>query len=290
MDILLFVLLCLGCVFANWGLEIAKWHLLTNEESGAEWQRAIQSVIGALALGLVTPARLGEIPGRAYLYSAERKEILVFKALFSSFMQNIWNIGVGSFAFLSLRLLASFPGIDRNRFSFSFALLQLLILVVVVSFLDRLPVFLSRRKNAYLRSWGEKTARVITGISNWTKWYVWGLSGLRYVVYLFQYVAVMAWLVPQIPIGESAAMAAVLFMVQTLLPMPALLALPARGELAVLGWGMLGVSPIEALLGSTCLWILNLGLPAIAGGWFLFKNALFETYGRGNTGILRDSH
>lgn len=263
-------LLCsLLLVIVNWWIEIVKWRLLIKNTSNHDWLSSTRSVLGGVALGMITPARLGEIPGRAFLLSQQNRTALIAKALFSSLIQNSWNIALGGIAILYLGTNIAIPGLEPSIIGWVF-FCQLLLLFALVYYVDQLPFLFMKSRFSFLREWSGKLNLALTSTKWGIRWQIWGLSGLRYLAYLLQYIIIMNWLVPGASLVETGGVAAVQFMLQSLLPLPAVLSLPARGEMAVLCWGALDVKPVYALLGTGLMWLFNLGLPAITGVLFLF--------------------
>jgi len=75
------------------------------------------------------------------------------------------------------------------------------------------------------------------------------------------------------------ACVAIVYLIQSSLPLPAMLSLLARGEIAILVFSMFNVNEISILATTFGLWIINLLLPAFFGLILLWKIRLLETIG-----------
>jgi len=92
---------------------------------------------------------------------------------------------------------------------------------------------------------------------------IWSI--LRYAVYFTQYLLLLYYMGIENNFWILSSHVAGIYLIQTLIPLPAFLSVPARGEIAILVWQNVGISPIWALSVTYSLWILNLIIPAIIG-------------------------
>ncbi|MCE2789221.1 MAG: flippase-like domain-containing protein [Saprospiraceae bacterium] len=261
----LWVILLFTATIVNWWIEMFKWHLLVSKTTQTTFGKSARAVLGGLVIGLITPGRLGEIPGRMLFYSDEFRLFLLSNSLFASLAQNLWNVLVGGMAMCSLFYFFDgtlLPEVT-SWFSVSMAFLALVTAVLAIFYkvlLKKMPFIANR-----LRSVEENLRLSVQGISHTVRVGVLVLSGARYVVYLGQYMVIIFLLVPEIQWLHVATVCSLQFMLQTIIPVPAVLSLPARAQLAILCWNLVDINPGTAFIATSVLWVLNLGIPGLLG-------------------------
>jgi hypothetical protein len=263
-----------AATFVNWWLESEKWRLLLLPDVQVGRRQALANILGAMAIGLVTPGRLGEIPGRSIWYPAALRSTLVSRSLYSSFIQNVWHLAGGMVAALILAY-----GTINTFLPFSFYVflaIQLVLIVLCVLFLPQLMRHLANSGYRWIRSLSGTLLQSFHSVSNRAIWRVFLLSGIRYLVYLSQYALILSILAKNYTLQDIFAASAIQFMLQSLLPVPAVLSLPVRGQVAILSCYALQMPAALAVTGSAMLWILNLGLPGLLGAATLFLRKGFS--------------
>jgi hypothetical protein len=103
------------------------------------------------------------------------------------------------------------------------------------------------------------------------RWSALLLAFLRYGIYTSQYVLLLAFF--DIRPGWWTAWCGVssIFLIQSGMPLPPVMGLLARGELAILFWQPLGAAPVAVLSATFLLFVLNLGIPALVGWWWMTR-------------------
>lgn len=266
----LWILFLSTATCVNWGLEICKWHLLVSKTTNSHFGKSASAVLGGLVIGLVTPARLGEIPGRTLFYAREFRVFLLSGSFFASLAQNFWNVLAG---LLALWFLSNhFDGMFLSKISIwllvgiGFVAVGIAVTILFYQVQLKRIAFFARM----IHSVKESILISIRGDSGKSCVWVILLSGLRYFVYLGQYMVIMLLLVPGIDGWHIAAICSLQLMIQTMLPVPAVLSLPTRVQLAIVCWSMLQINAGTAFLATSVLWVLNLGLPGLLGAITLF--------------------
>lgn len=257
--------LCLCLMPINWYLEALKFKKLMMPHIVLSVKASLLSVLGGLAIGIVTPGRVGEYAGRLITTDPEHKTEVISATLLGSIAQNICNIAAGlafSYFFLKSTLNVTY----NNTFTFVAGVtIQIVILVAVYYHLPQfahliekmLPRNIISRISARLKTLDLYKPALLNLIL--------GLSFLRYMVYFLQYILIIRFFNVGSEIIEIAGNVAGIYMIQTGIPLPAFLSIMARGELAILVWSGLEVSSTVALAATFTLWIINLILPSVAG-------------------------
>ena len=100
-----------------------------------------------------------------------------------------------------------------------------------------------------------------------------GYAALRYVLYSIQYYTMLRFYGIQLPLDAALAGVGTIYLLQTAIPLPPVLGLLARGEIALLVWGIWGGNSLSILAASYTLFVLNLVFPALLGLIFIVKKS-----------------
>lgn len=105
---------------------------------------------------------------------------------------------------------------------------------------------------------------------------------LRYAIYATQYYFLLRFF----DIGADAVSAffciGAIFLLQTSVPLPPIIGLMARGNVAIHVWSLFGANEINILAATFGLWIINLILPALCGAFFIFSINISKSLGYEN--------
>jgi len=74
---------------------------------------------------------------------------------------------------------------------------------------------------------------------------------------------------------------ATIYLFQTSIPLPPLMGLVARGELAIFIWGNFSANEINILAATFALWIINIIIPALIGTIFIGNINILKSLGYG---------
>ena len=105
-----------------------------------------------------------------------------------------------------------------------------------------------------------------------------GMSLLRYLVFSTQFYLFLRAFDVQLTLGEAMMLIPVIYLVTTSIPTIALSELGVRGSVSVFFIGVfmssdfMGVRDIQlrVFAASTCIWIINIALPALIGTSFVY--------------------
>jgi hypothetical protein len=255
----------------NLAFEALKWRQLAKGFSNISLWRTMKSVLAGLTLAIFTPNRVGEYGGRV-LFVEEGQG---WKAFIATVVGNVsqlliilslglTGIWVYSHLFLKLAPLA-LAGATFMAFCFLgllFAIYFNIDLLVLLA--RRLP--LAGRFRPYF-----KQLAVLRNYSARDLGIALLLAFCRYATYSTQYFLLLKFY--GIGVGWPLAMAgiAAIFLMQASIPLPPVLGLMARGEIALLIWGRFSNSPIDILAATFSLFFINLAIPAVFGLFFIAK-------------------
>ena len=266
------LLIALVLMPINWLLETHKWRALFTPDSRPSLALALKALAAGLTAALATPHRIGEYLGRLWvLPAALRVPGLTAGAIASLCNQLVIGaagiIGVWGMASRAWDCLADPRTIQTLAILMMIGLLALFFSLPALwpRLLGRLPDTRTTRPVVKIlqKVVLPESKRLYVGL---------GWAALRYAIYTGQFVAIVWFFhAPESPIQLVFALFS-LFFFQTLLPLPLLAGLAARGALSLKLLGACGIPPCACLASSYLLWILNLFFPALLGTFFLFSS------------------
>lgn len=259
-------------MFANWLLEAVKWRYLCRYIEPISLWKAIQSVFCGLTWAVFTPNRIGEFGGRV-LFLKPRKRIFGVVAM-----------GVGALAQLVLTSVAGSLSIAWfvNRF-FDIGMLMggaLWLLSVVYAGFFLMLYFNVKWIDSWIKRIGflrkfHRFFEILTRYSRRELLLVFLNSLARFVIFTSQYCILMLVLIPNIEFVPMLLLIFILFFVQAALPTLDLFDFGVRSVTASYLYGHITDQDIAVMAIASCIWFINLILPAILGSVFVLKINFF---------------
>lgn len=255
----------------NLALEAYKWQGMAGNIQKISFGQAVQSVLTGLALGFVTPNRLGDFPGRALVFLPHHRLQVVFMNLLAGYAQFvvICILGLVSLCFIPLEWSWFMHGNEVLRFTWFVVVVLLLVFHLLVMFNTRsFLAFFARfgwlkKINQQLSSFPSPKVR--------NNLFSLKLSLLRSVVYTVQLIWLLHCMDASVPVYKWVLYANVYFFVLTVAPSFMLNKLGVRESLAVLVFADICENPAVPVVSVLLLWITNQVIPAMVGAYLLFK-------------------
>lgn len=255
----------------NWSLEAIKWQWLISSFYPSRFREALMTIFAGLSFGVITPSRLGEYGGRFYMMQKSSRWKSVSATFVGSMAQNIITAitGMSGTAFLI------YTNQEWNKYlasSIFYLSGMALILGLVIYF--NIGLLQSLLQNLPYSKLSEKLSQhslYLQKVKRTTLQKVLVFSFLRYIIYTFQYLLLLHFFAINVPINEAIAVVAVIFLVQSGLPLPPLLGMVARGEIALIFWANYTDNTLGILATTFSLWCINLIIPALIGTGAIVK-------------------
>lgn len=269
---IVYLIVAISLMPINWYLESVKWRILMKPFLNISQIEAIKSVLVGIALGIVTPARIGEYGGRILMTPFAKSKEVVSSTFAGSLAQNLSNIIIG--LLLSYFILKDiFDKIFHHPYLFLTVVgLQITLMLGIYFYLSKIMLYASRLSVPIkLKKLFYKAGHIYPKSFNLLN-KVFLISFLRYSVYFVQYILILLYLGIKVKEWLIASHVAGIYLIQTLMPLPAFLSVPARGEIAILVWQNVGITPLWALAATYCLWLINLIVPSVIGIIILLKS------------------
>ena len=263
----------------NWIFETLKWRVLIEGIEKLSFLNSLKAIIAGVTLSIFTPNRIGEYGGRVLFVKSENNWKTVIATLVGSFSQLLVILSMGMLGF------AYFVG---NYFDVESHLLQGVVFImvaliglmlfgffnieIVIPAVKKIPHINKLRRFfkdiTVLRTYNSKTLREALGF-----------AFLRYCVYTVQYLLLLYYFGINITLIDGLTGVATIFILQTSIPLPPLVGLIVRSEIAILVWGVFSSNELSILASTFVLWILNLIIPALFGAVFIANINVLKSLG-----------
>ncbi len=272
LPLLLFVLVLMPL---NWLFETHKWQLLLQKIQKTALLPALKAILTGVTVSLFTPNRVGEYGGRILLVNPDKRYLAAYASLVGILSQWLVLLLGGWWAMMAAFSLQLLP-IGTATFGLLVVIGILLTTFLLLSYY-RFPWFVKRLgQYRWAKKWTSKLPKTaIPYYSSIELHRILWQSFLRYSTYSFQYFLLLYFF--GLPLDYFAALLGIfiVYLLQTGIPLPPSTGLLARGNIALFIFGYLSpatttVAPI-ILAATLSLWIINVLLPALAGGLFLWQ-------------------
>jgi Lysylphosphatidylglycerol synthase TM region len=265
-------------MFLNWGMESRKWQVLLDPLEKLSFGRAFKAILAGVAFALNTPNRIGEYGGRV-LFLPEGKRIrAVSLTIAGSFSQLIITLVLG---ITGLFVLSDVFALNQDIASISIWLKFLRAVLLVITVICILVFFRI--------SWIIRGVEKLPGVSKFVQHIsvleelsvtkllrVLGLSFTRFIIFVIQYNLLLQVMHVNIGWWEGFWTVCVLFLWLAIWPTIALLELGLRWEYSLILFGMYSQNVVGIYAAATCIWLINLVLPALAGSLFMLGLRIFK--------------
>jgi hypothetical protein len=281
--------LVLVLMVLNWLLEAMKWKYLISKIEKVSLLQSLIAILTGVTISSFTPNRIGEYFGRAFILKKASHVEGILITVLGSMSQLLITILTGSLAmliFLPLFMLSS--EFIRGYLYFAFTAIVLLFDAVLLGLFFNLSFLSTWKEKILSNGFGRirKFFRVFTFYSNRELWSVMALSFARYIVFSTQYILLLHVLGVQIPFYYAYLLISMIYFIMAIIPTIALTELGIRGNVAIYFFGFYFAPLMTAsaglnfgiLMASVMLWVINLGIPAVAGSIFLFRLQFFRKY------------
>lgn len=256
----------------NWFLESLKWKYLVQRVEKISTWKAIESVFCGLTWAVFTPNRIGEYGGRV-LFLSPRKRILgaIAMAVGAAGQMVVTNV-LGSIAILW------FSGRFLNLNAVLFYALFFLVMVFSIFFLlfyfnIRWIDNLLSRINLFKPF--KKFFSILARYKKRELWQVFVYCISRFMVFTTQYYLIIHLLIADIRAFDMVMMICILFFIQSALPSLDLLDIGVRATTATYFFSFITTQEVAVMASITCIWLVNLIIPAILGSVFVLKLNFF---------------
>ncbi|WP_353545490.1 hypothetical protein [Rhinopithecimicrobium faecis] len=266
--VLVFVLM-----FVNWLLEVVKWRYLSRRIEKLSFWTALQSVFCGLTWAIFTPNRIGEYGGRILFLKPENRASAAVAMGVGQFAQLVLTSIAGSLSiawfvmtYLETPLSVSF-GIWLLAIIYALGFLIVYFNVHWVEIIVSRIKFLRRVKPFFAVLEDFTTAELAVVLLN---------SLARFLIFTSQYIILLLVLLPGLPSIAMVLMIFILFFIQSAVPSLDLFDFSVRSFVASNLYAYITDQEIAVMAIVSCIWFVNLIVPAIIGSFFVLNINFFR--------------
>ena len=264
----------------NWGLEAFKWKQLTHRLEPLSFRAAYAAILTGQAVSFSSINRVGESIGKSILLSDGNRLKGVVLSFVASASQLLVTLLVGLLAIiwmypsLHLQLQAQLQLSEFFLTGF-YGILFFLVVLFIICY-AAIPFFANKLAKV---SFFSKYVFLLESIQTIPKQLLLQLaliSGVRYLVFLLQYVLIFNLCGVVIDAPTLMALTSILFLILSIIPTLTLAELGIRGKVSLLLFGIYSTNTLGILAAAGGIWLLNLIIPACLGGLILLRLQYFR--------------
>jgi hypothetical protein len=269
-------------MLVNWGIEALKWKMLTKPLEKLNFFESFRSVLAGCSITMLMPNRTGEFGGRLLFLQPQNRLAGISATIMGSMNQLMITLAAGGLGMIVLKyndvFISNLSDLLGNDSPFPFLLLGtssfiFLFLIVFIFKTDWIVWVLKKVK--WLRgvvkyvelveSYGGKVLLILTTYSI-----------LRYIVFILQYILMFQVMQVDVDFNLLFWLLTVFYLVMAVIPTIGFTELPIRGSVSMVLFGMFSSNAIGIQAASFGIWLINLVVPALAGGFFILGVKLMK--------------
>lgn len=245
----------------NWFMEIKKWKMLVSKVSDLSFRLALQQCLAALTVSIITPNKIGDYGAKALFYPNHLRG----KILLLNLIGNTWQMAATSiFGLFGIVLLIT-------QFSYQPFKYEPWHYLIPIGFFA-LIMLTYRLKNYRIK--GVSISEIVKFIQNYSlkgHLKIATLSITRYLVFSFQLYFLLNLCGADLSYLNAMAGISAMYLLASVVPVFQLFDAAVKGGIAMVIFGLFNVPAIVVLSAVTCMWFLNVVIPAMFGSVYLFN-------------------
>ncbi len=255
-------------MFLNWFLEVIKWRYLSRRIEKLGLWKAVKSVFCGLTWAIFTPNRIGEYGGRVMLLKPENRASGAVAMGVGLFAQLVLTsiFGALSIAWFVTTFIETPASVDFGIwliaviYAIAFVVLYFNVswvdyLVGRIKFLYKIKPFFAVLEDFTIK----ELATVLM------------LSAFRFAIFTSQYIILMLIILPDLPLVSMVLMIFIMFFIQSAVPSLDIFDFSVRSFVASNLYAYITTQEIAVMAIVSCVWFVNLILPAIIGAFFVLN-------------------
>jgi len=263
----------------NWIFETLKWRILIWDFEQLSFWKSFKAIFAGVTFSIFTPNRIGEYGGRVLFVKAENNWRAVVATLVGSYSQllALLSFGVLGFSLFMPNYFDLEPIILRSILFLSMALVMIMLFCfyninLIIPLAKKIPFAYKFKKIV-------KNVNVLRNYNHKVLSQALAYAVLRYLVYTLQYYLILRYFGVEVGLLEGLSGIATIYLFQTSIPLPPLMGLVARGELAIFIWDHFSTNEVSILAATFILWIINIIIPALIGTIFIGNTNIIKSLG-----------
>jgi len=254
--------------FLNWLFEILKWQVLASFVQKIAITSAAKQSLGSLTASLFTPNRIGEYGAKAvYFKKGNRRKIMLMNLISNSTQMVVTTIfGITGLVYFFTHFTVEIEFFRLRRMGY------LVALFIAFAFLGK--KFGSKKIRGF---YIDKIIRFIKDIPVRVHFLNALFSIIRYLIFSHQFYYLLT--VFDVPIAYTTAMSFItsMYLLASLVPSLSFFDWLIKGSVALWVFSFAGNYELVIVTISLVMWVLNFGIPAIFGSYFVLNFSFIAT-------------
>ena len=256
------IFILLGFTIANWFFEILKWKTLASTVKNISFFDALQQSLGSLTASLFTPNRIGEYGAKAiYFKKGNRRKIMLLNLL-SNMMQMTTTVIFGS-----IGLIYFFTHYDVDIEFYRFRKIAYIIAIILVFVLTGSIKGYRKIRGFYIEKIIDFDKRLSIKIHLQSGF----LSIIRYLIFSHQFYFLLVLFGIEADYITLMALITSMYLLASIIPGLALLDWLIKGSVAIWVFSFIGINELIIVTITLLMWLLNFGVPALIGSYFVLN-------------------
>ncbi|MET2985982.1 lysylphosphatidylglycerol synthase domain-containing protein [Aureibaculum conchae] len=256
------ILLLLILTICNWLFEILKWKTLVLSIKKISLYDAFRQSLGSLTASLFTPNRIGEYGAKAFYFKKGNRRKILLLNLLGNISQMSVTVVLGLIGLVYV--VTHFDvDIDFHRFrKIGY------ILVLVVLFLIGGSLKGSKKIRGF---YIDKITDFIKNMPVDLHLKIILFSLVRYIIFSHQFYFLLTIFGVNVDYLTCMSLITSMYFLASIVPSLALLDWLVKGSVAIWVFSLIGVNELVIVTISLLMWILNFGIPAVIGSYFVLN-------------------
>lgn len=245
----------------NWYFEILKWQTLSSHVRENSFKAATRESLASFTAAIFTPSRIGEYGAKCLYYTRKAWRKIVFLNFLGNMSQLFatYLFGVAGLLFLITTLDLPLPVFNA-------------VLVTGLLLAPFLLYFIMKKFRIRLKGYSvQRLEESFHKVSREIRWKTFIFASLRYLIFTHQFYFLL--LQFQVDVSYPLLISAVFstYILASIIPTMIIFDAFIKGGFAVWIFGFLQVPQIIVLSIVLTVWILNFGLPGLAGSYYVLR-------------------
>jgi uncharacterized membrane protein YbhN (UPF0104 family) len=288
---LFLITVVLALVPENWFFEAYKWRYLIRKLENISITDSFKAVLTGISVSMFLPNRAGDYLGRIFILKKANRLQAVLSTMLGGLAQLITTLIFGTVAF-TVALSRFFDMSDSLKlWSYIGVVFATVIFLTGIIFIYlNFSTFSGIIKNISGKEYPKisKYSQVFSWYNSKELFNVLLVSMVRYLIFSFQFYLLLLIFDVNLSYLVSMILIGIVYLMMTVIPTIAMTELGVRGSVSIYVFGYYFESlnlwsenlKQSVMASSSLLWIINLGIPALVGAFFVFKLRFFRNGNR----------
>ena len=246
----------------NWFFEILKWQNLVNSITKISFFDALKQSLASHTASLFTPNRIGDYAAKTIYFGGHQRKKIVLLNLIGNMAQMLVTV---LFGIIGLLLFNSQYQVDFSYYK--------LVRLLTYGFIGVAAIgFGIRHKRFQVKGFSfSKIWTFVKGISVniHTKNILFSL--IRYLIFSFQFYYLFILFGVDMSYVNAMILISTMYVLVSIIPTIFILDVVVKGSVALYVFGFADINNITILSVTTVMWLLNFGIPAVIGSYFVLN-------------------